>query len=254
MGKIVAIGGGEIGRPGYNVETLKIDLEIKKMTGKISPKMCFIPTASNDSETYIETVQNHFGKSIGCEISIIELHNNDYSYADLEKIVFSSDIIYVGGGNTKMMLSKWKNTGLDRILIKAFNETNVVLSGISAGAICWFKFGSSDSEKFDNPDAELIGLPGLDLIDLTICPHFDVEEDRKPDFRKLLHTTNNTGIGLDNCCAVKIVNGNFQIITSIEDSFAWISKWENGNYKKWRLGDGASGSIEDLCKTPIKVL
>jgi len=64
--KIVAIGGGEIGRPGFPVETTKIDKEIIALTGKKNPRLLFIPTASSDSESYYEVVKKHFGKRLGC--------------------------------------------------------------------------------------------------------------------------------------------------------------------------------------------
>jgi dipeptidase E len=71
MKKIVAIGGGEIGKPGYPVETTKIDKEILRLTGKKSPRLLFIPTASDDSELYFETVKKHFGKRLGCTTDVL---------------------------------------------------------------------------------------------------------------------------------------------------------------------------------------
>lgn len=253
MGRIVAIGGGEIGRYGSHAETLEIDVEIKKMSGKSNPKLLFISTASKDSKSYIDSFYNHFGKRLGCSISNIELHKNNYTYNELKQMVFSSDIIYVGQGNTKMMLSLWKRVGLDRILARAFNETDIVLSGLSAGAICWFKFGISDSERFENPNAELINLPCLGLVDLTICPHYDVEEDRKPNFINLIKETGNIGIGLDDCCAIKIEGPNYRINTSNENSFAWITQWKNNKLFEVKLGDGATGSLTDLYSASINV-
>lgn len=254
MGRIVAIGGGEIGRPGYAVETNDIDIEIIRMTGIPSPNLLFIPTASSDSETYIDAVQNHFGLQLGCQVNNLLLHCNSYTKEELRKMIFSSDIIYVGGGNTKMMLSIWKKTGLDKILKQAFEETEIIFSGLSAGAICWFSFGSSDSEKFENPDAPLINLPCLGFIDLVVCPHFDVEKDRKPDFKKIMKQSQNIGIGLDNCCALKIEGNSYQIITSKKDAHAWSSKWENGTFHEIKLKNGAKGMLGELNPAPINVI
>lgn len=250
MGRIVAIGGGKLEKLNKNAGTWDIDLEILKMTEKSRPKLLFIPTASNDSKIYFETIQNHFGKDLGCEIFSLELHNRLYSYKELESIIFSSDIVYVGGGNTRMMLEKWTATGLDHILIEAYHKTDIVLSGLSAGAICWFKYGSSDSDKFDNPEAKLINLPGLDLLDLTVCPHFDVEFDRAPHFKALLQRIENTGIGLDDCCALKIEDDKYQIISSKESANAWILKWETGNYHEVKLKHGSVGNLDQLFATP----
>src|SRR3989338_5960150 len=98
--KIVAIGGGEIGRPGYPVETTKIDKEIIALTGKTNPRLLFIPTASSDSELYYETVKKHFGKTLGCKTDVLYLINKDLSKKEIEQTIFGADIIYVGGGNT----------------------------------------------------------------------------------------------------------------------------------------------------------
>ena len=73
MKKIIAIGGGEIGRPGYPIETTKIDKEIIKLTGKKNPKLLFIPTASSDSTSYFDTVKKYFGKTLKCEIDVLYL-------------------------------------------------------------------------------------------------------------------------------------------------------------------------------------
>ncbi len=73
MGKIVAIGGGEIGRPGYPVETTVIDNEIIRQTGKTNPHLLFIPTASSDSTSYYEVVKKHFGDDLGCFTDVLYL-------------------------------------------------------------------------------------------------------------------------------------------------------------------------------------
>jgi len=104
MKKIIAIGGGEIGRPGYPVETTKIDKEIINLTGKKNHRLLFVPTASADSELYFETVKKHFGKTLGCKTDVLYLINNDLSKKEIEQKIFGSDIIYVGGGNTLKMM------------------------------------------------------------------------------------------------------------------------------------------------------
>ena len=98
MRKIVAIGGGEIGRPGYPIETTKIDKEIIRLTGRKNPKLLFIGTASDDSGLYIKVIKKYFRKRLGCAVLSLLLTKNRYFKKDLEKIILSSDIIYVGGG------------------------------------------------------------------------------------------------------------------------------------------------------------
>ena len=153
--KIVAIGGGEIGRPGHPIETTEIDKEIIKLTGKNNPRLLFLPTASSDSESYASVVREHFGKRLGCKVDKLYLLNRKTNQKKMKEKVFSSDIVYVGSGNTFKMIKTWRKTGLDKTLNEASGR-DVVLSGVSAGAICWFRHGSSISRRFTNPNADLI--------------------------------------------------------------------------------------------------
>ena len=81
MRKIVAIGGGEIGRPGFPIETLAIDKQIIASSGKKHPKLLFIPTASGDSEGYVQVVQKYFGKKLGCKVDTLYLVKQKISKA-----------------------------------------------------------------------------------------------------------------------------------------------------------------------------
>src|SRR3989344_4848248 len=141
----------------------KIDREIIRLTGKKRPRVLFIPTASSDSDGYFETVQKHFGRRLGCKVDALRVINEKLPRAEIERKVMSSDIVYVGGGNTLKMIRAWKSCGLDTILKKAWNK-GIVLSGLSAGSICWFRSGTSDSRRFKNSDAELIKVSGLGFI------------------------------------------------------------------------------------------
>jgi len=231
MRKIVAIGGGDIGRPGHPVETAKIDREIIRLADKTRPRLLFIPTASSDSALYSEIVQKHFGKRLGCKVDVLYLLREKPSKKEIEKKVFSSDIIYVGGGNTLKMMNRWRETGLDKIIRRAY-ERGIVLSGVSAGAICWFKSGNSDSRKFKNPKAGYIKVSGLNLVNLLCCPHYDTEKDRKADLKKMMSKTPGIAIALDNCCAIEIVDGKFRIICSKNSANAYKIFWSRGKYHK----------------------
>ena len=147
MGKIVAIGGGEIGRSGYPVETTEIDQEIIRLSGKSKPRMLFIPTASSDSESYYNVVKNHFGTSLSCKVDVLYLLVNKPSRKEIEEKILSSDIIYVGGGNTLKMMKLWRKLGVDRLL-KAAYDKGTVLCGLSAGAICWFEYDLTGTVVF----------------------------------------------------------------------------------------------------------
>jgi len=228
MTKIIAIGGGENGRPGTKYETKQIDEEIVKLSGKKHPKVLFIPPPSQFQEDYFEVMQKVFVR-LGCKISPLYLSDPKPNKKELENNILGSDIIYVGGGNTLKMLKYWRKHGIDRILHKA-SKRDIVLSGLSAGAICWFRSGCSDSRKFTNPNADLIKIKALDYIPALYCPHYDAEADRKPDLEKVMRRTTEIGLAFDNCSAIEIVDDKYRIITSNRQANAYRVYWKNGKY------------------------
>jgi len=229
MKKIIAIGGGEIGRPGYPIETTPIDKEIIRLTGKKNPKLLFVPTASSDSESYYYTVKKHFGKRLGCKVDVLFLIKKFLNKKELENKILKSDIIYVGGGNTLKMIQIWRKTGVDKILIKA-HKKGVVLSGLSAGAICWFKQGNSDSKRFTDSNAELIKVTGLGLINALYCPHYNFEKSRKSDLKKMMKKNSGIAIAVDNCCAIEIINDKYKIISAKKSANAYKVYWKKNKY------------------------
>jgi len=164
---IVAIGGGGFGR---SLGSLEIEKYIISLINKKRPKICFIPTASGDSSLYKLNFYRAFSK-LDCITSHIDFFSRT---ENLEEKVLTQDIIYVGGGNTKSMLAVWKEWNLDNILQNAY-EKGVLLSGVSAGAICWFEKGITDSFA-----KELNIIECLGMVDGIACPHFDEEKDREP--------------------------------------------------------------------------
>lgn len=230
MGKIVAIGGGEIGRPGFPVETTSIDKEIIRLTGKKKPRLLFIPTASNDSEGYIEVVRKHFGRRLKCAVDVLNVAKNNLSRKEIRDKVLSSDIIYVGGGNTLSMMKKWRLLGVDKILVEAYKK-GIVLSGLSAGAICWFKYGNSDSRRYTSGSSQLIRVKGMGLINALHCPHYDKEKNRKKGLKEMMEKTPGIiAIALDECAAFQVVDDKCRIIRSKKDAKAYKAYWRNGKY------------------------
>lgn len=225
MGKIVAIGGGEIGRPGYPITTLTIDKKILQLTGKKKPNLLFIPTASSDSEGYVEVVKKYFGKKLGCKVDVLYLIRESPSKKEISDKIKSADVIYVGGGNTLKMMRKWRQKGVDSLVRKAYQK-GTVLSGLSAGAICWFKYGHSDSMSFYNPNKwEYIRVKGMGLINATICPHYNGETKGKPRaywFKQMIAKKGGIGIGLDDNSALAMVNGKYRILTSQKNAHAYL--------------------------------
>lgn len=229
--KIVALGGGEKNHAGFSVKAAKIDKEIIRLTGKKTPKLLFVPTASSDSEEYVKDINKYFGNKFGCIIDVLYLLNKKISHYDIETKILSADIIYVGGGNTLKMLKLWRDNGIDKILKKA-SEKGIVLSGVSAGGICWFKFGSSDSRRFTNPNADLIRVTGLNWIPALFCPHYDEEKGRKLHVKKLMKRTPGVGIALDNYCAIEIIDNNYRIVADKKTANAYKVYWKKGKYNE----------------------
>jgi len=227
--KIVAIGGGEIGRPGYSIETTKMDKELIHLSGKNNPKVLFIPTASGDSNEYGEIFKKHFGQRLGCKTDILYLIKEKLSKKEIQKKIFNADIIYVGGGNTAKLMKVWRKTGVDKMLQEA-GKRGIVLSGLSAGSMCWFKNGLSDSRKFNNPNAGMIKVAGINLVNALHCPHYDVELHRKNDLKETMKKTPGVAIAIDNCCALEIVDDKYRIINSKKGAKAYKVYWKNNKF------------------------
>ena len=220
--KIIAIGGGEIGRPGTKIETEAIDREIIKLTGKKHPKLLLIPTASNDSGMYRSVVQKYFGKRLGCKTDALYLIEEKLSKNEIEMKIYNTDIIYVGGGNTLKMLKIWRRLGIDTILKKAARK-GIVLSGVSAGAICWFSHGLSDSLRFKNPkNKKLIRVRGLGLINILVCPHYYFKKDRRLSLFKIIKEKGGSALALENCTALEVIGNNYKILASKTNAKAYL--------------------------------
>ena len=170
---IVAIGGGGFGRSN---SSYLIEDYILKLSEKKCPKICFLPTATGDNDSYIVRFYSIFTR-LNCKPSHIEFFKRTI---DIRNQIMDQDVIFVGGGNTKSMLAIWKEWDMDNLLNDAYNE-GIIMSGVSAGAICWFTNGITDS--WDN---ELNLLPCLDFISGTCCPHYDEEPSRIPYVKKII--------------------------------------------------------------------
>lgn len=224
MAKIVAIGGGDVRLK----STLKIDKEIINFSGKKKPKFLFIPTASSDSEGYYLIIKNYFEK-LNCKVDVLYLTREILSKKEIEKKILNSDIVYVGGGNTLKMMTIWRRLGVDKIMQKALKK-NIVLCGLSAGSICWFKYGNSDSRKFTSASKKLIKVSGLGFINALHCPHYDVEPHRKKDLKRMMKNSSLVSIAIENDCAIQIEDGKYKIIASNRKAKAYKVYWKNGKF------------------------
>lgn len=228
---IIAIGGGEI----KDLETLPIDKEIVKLANKKRPKALFIPTASNDSVEYFNTFKKVYGEILECKTEVLYLIKENPSQKEIREKILNSNIIYVGGGNTKEMIRIWTEKRVDKFLKKAY-ERGIILSGLSAGAICWFKYGCSDSPRFSNKkDKSLIRIKGLGLIKATLSPHHIREKNRDKGLDKIMKKTKGIGIALDDNCAIEIIDKRYRIINSKKEAGAKKVYSSNERIKKEKI-------------------
>lgn len=242
--KIVAIGGGENGRPGTEYEIKEFDEEIVRMTGKSQPNFLFIGFAQSDSERqqkYFNVMNNNFS-ALSCEC--VKLEESDLKDRNiLESKILNADIIYVGGGNTLRLMTLLRKYGAVE-LIKQAGENGAVLCGVSAGAICWCTYGNSDSRKFTSGSNQLIKVSGMGFVDALYCPHYDEEGHRQKDLIRMMKSTKGVALAFESCAALKIVDDEFFVLKTRERAKAYKCYYLKGEYIKTELPE--SGKVKDL--------
>ena len=215
---IVAIGGGSLGMG----DTESIDRVLIGLAETSRPRALFIPTASGDDVGYCREFAATYGR-YGCEIDTLLLHPGE----DPNKIQ-DADLIYVGGGNTKMMLELWRDRGVDRLLIDHLAQGKPA-GGLSAGALCWFRVGNSDWPIYEGvPGVNTARLDCLGIVDLVLCPHTRDEGFRLGEFREMMKTERGPGIGLDDGCAMQVQDSKYRIIASMTGSVGHWVEWVDG--------------------------
>ena len=233
---IIAIGGGKLVVPkNREPQTLLIDQSIVEQVNRKSPKVLFIPTASEDNVEYCDAFRKQYEERLGCSVQELLLYRNRPSNRKIQMLISESDIIYVGGGNTLRMMNLWRQLGVDKCLDKA-RKRGAVLCGLSAGSICWFRQGNSDSRKFkDETNKTLIKVTGLNYADVLMCPHYDVEKHRQPALKAMMKTTRGVAIALENCAALHIKDDKYCILASKKYKKAYLIYWKRGEYVKQAL-------------------
>ena len=219
MGKIVAIGGGDLSA----LKTKPIDRAIIELSGKSNPRALFIPTASSDRVEYWDTFDRAYRGAYGCETEVLYLLRETPDAADVARKIERADIIYVGGGNTLKMMRRWRRLGVDALLREAY-ERGAVLCGVSAGAICWFDRGHSDSMSFYSEDWNYIAVTGMGLVEGLACPHYNGETagvPRRQDFHDMLIRKGGVGIAIDNDCALALVDGGYRVLSAAPEAGAY---------------------------------
>jgi len=217
--QIIAMGGG-----GFLMEpdNLLLDRFVLSCTGVPRPRVCFVGTASGDAQSFHEKFYTAFG-TLACTPTHLSLFKPPT--ADLRSYVFEQDAIYVGGGNTRNMLALWREWGLDAILREAW-RSGIVMAGISAGSICWFEQGLSDSVA----PGELAPLQCLGFLKGSNCPHYDGEIYRRPVFQhSICEGTLKPGYAADDGAALHFVGIELEsVVSSRPSAKAFCVRCEGG--------------------------
>ena len=189
--QIVALGG--LGDDGAAGELIRFVLGL---TGKERPRVCFIPTASAESPELLVTFYAELNAFAECS------HVSFFPWPreDIREHVLSQDAVFVSGGNTANLLAIWRAHGFDEIVREAWQQ-GVVLAGSSAGMICWFEAGVTDSFR-----PQLDGMrDGLSFLPGSACPHYNGEERRRPVYQELVANGFPPGIAADDAVGLHYV-------------------------------------------------
>jgi dipeptidase E len=186
--RIVALGGG-----GFSADDPVLDDEILRLSGADDPAVCFVPTASGDAEGYVERFLAAYPRE-RARASVLRLFWREID--DLRGHLLAQDVIYVGGGSTANMLAVWRVHGVDAIMREAW-EQGILLCGSSAGAICWFEDGLTDSYG----GYRRLG-DGLGFLSGGFCPHWDGEPARQQRYHEVLGAGMLDGYAVDDRCAL----------------------------------------------------
>ena len=218
--RIIAIGGGEI----KNKTTLKIDEYIanlaKAHAGEKRANALFIGTASHDSMPYFNSFRKTYTSVFDIKAEVALMVYGEMSVEKIAGKIEAADCIYIGGGDTVFMLDKWKEFGIDKMIIDAYNQGKIIC-GLSAGAICWFKDMYTDYEIMRVQSSEYVLKKGLGVLDGAMCPHFN---EREEDFTAALKKGVITGAYcVDNDCAIEFVDGEFTKVISAGGKAYYVS-------------------------------
>jgi peptidase E len=220
--QIVAAGDGML-----DSENPFMDLYVLAQTGKKKPKIAMLPTASGDSQNLIKYFYSIFER-YPCEPSHLSLFNPHT--ADIRDYIMSQDVIFVSGGQSKSMLGVWKEWLLPDML-KAAYENGTVLSGGSAGSVCWF-----DECITDSIPGSLTAMKCLGFLPYSNSPHFANFSRRSAYARHLLAGNIKQGYAADDFAALHFVNGkHFRSVSTRHYAQTFHLSVENGNVKRDKL-------------------
>ncbi len=184
---------------------------IIRLTKKENPRVCFVPTATGDSPTSIINWHS-LCEGLPMRPYVMRVFIDSYTTKEsFEETLMKMDVVFVGGGNTLNMIAIWKSQGIDLALRKAY-DSGILMTGASAGSLCWFESGTTDSRPKELSKVECLGW-----IKASHCPHYNVEEFRRPVYHDLISRKelspgyacdNKSGIYFENEKVINCVSSN----------------------------------------------
>jgi peptidase E len=214
---VLAIGGlgGSLAPPGRGVPAL-IGYALE-LSGRAEPRVCLINTATGDDPKGLARVYSVLSAT-PARVTHLELFPMP-NVPDPAELLLTQDVIFVGGGSVANLAAVWRVHELDRILRAAW-QAGVVLSGVSAGAICWFEGGTTDS--FGPVLRPFTG--GLGFLAGSYCPHYNSEPGRRPLFHSLVADgTLPAGLACDDGAAVHFAGTEFAaVVADRPDAFGYL--------------------------------
>jgi peptidase E len=198
------------------------------LTGKAEPRICYLPTAVGDSPIHIsnwfEVCSQHPVKPF-VQRMFISSYTQKQSF---EEVLLSMDAIVVSGGNTLNMMAILEAHGIDEVLRKAWDK-GIVLSGGSAGSLCWFEHGTTDSRPKEVSQVECLGF-----LKGSHCPHYDSETTRRPLYHSLIRSGQfKPGYACDDRAAILFEDQEVKSVVAVnEQSNAYYVYTENGEVKE----------------------
>lgn len=191
-----------------------LDDFVLSLARRSRPKVAFLGTASGDVPSVVARFHGAFDgpRADATHLSLFQRDDRD-----LTRYLLAQDVVYVGGGNVANMMAVWRLHGVDRILRTAWTR-GVVMAGVSAGALCWFEGGTTDS--FGPALAPF--RDGLGWLEGTVSPHYDGEARRRPVYHELVRRGLPAGLGLDDGAAAHFLGTKrVEIVTSRPNARAY---------------------------------
>ncbi len=235
--RILATSGGFLSA-GEDLSPGQTLLRALQLTKKKRPRICFIMTASGDNPDYIAKSYKAMS-TLSCDVSHIQLFTQPN--VPVRDEILQADLIWVGGGSVANLLALWRLHGVDEALRQAY-EKGTILAGVSAGSICWFLGGPTDSF---GKKLQLV-KNGLGLLPFGNGVHFDSEQERRPFSHNLINTNvfdriyatdDQVGILFENEMAVEVITD--AIASSHDDGpAAYLLEKSDGICKESRLPRG----------------